>query len=222
MAKRHKSNWVSTTDFGKAHGMSSAQVRKLLANKVIPAQALRKDPTHAHRWQIDAAAFDGDLAALGLTRNNSLRKAISAKRDAANPNAQSPDDTPLSELLAKGPAEDSIDEATGWDANLPSPDALKQRILAVELATKRIQLEKLRGAVVERSAVDKVLAEFGTVIRAKLEAVPSVCIDDVLAAPDRDGAQSEMERAIREALEDLTRVNKLKYTPDEHAQDEEE
>lgn len=221
MAKRHKSNWVSTTDFGQSHGMSSAQVRGLIQNGGLPKTALRKDPTHAHRWQIDAAAFDGDLAALGMTSDTTLRKSISAKRDAANPNAHSADTTPLSELLANGPAEDRIDEATGWDANLPSPDALKQRILSVELATKRIQLEKLRGSVVERSAVDKVLAEFGTVLRSKLEAVPSVCIDDVLSASDRDGAQSAMEQAIRDALEDLTRTDKLKYTPDEHAQEEE-
>lgn len=83
---------------------------------------------------------------------------------------------------------------------------LKRLTSEVRLQKEAIELRKLKGELVEKSAVYSSLFSMGQEIRATFEMIPDRIIDDILASGTRNAAHEVLTVAISEALDNLSRV----------------
>lgn len=72
----------------------------------------------------------------------------------------------------------------------------------------KLKYEKEAGLVVNKQAVTMALFEFGREIRSALTAIPARTIDYVLAAKTRHEAEMILAKAIHDALQDLSDIDK--------------
>ena len=79
---------------------------------------------------------------------------------------------------------------------------LKRRKEMINIQKGVIELKKLQGTLVDRADVNKLLFEFGKMIRERLLAIPDRVVDDLLASDTR----AEAHRFLYAALEDELRA----------------
>lgn len=102
--------------------------------------------------------------------------------------------------------EESPDIAGGLTIN-----DLKRRNLALKNEKEQLEVDRMKGELVERVAVDKALYEFGAIIRSEMMAIPARVVDSMLAADDRPSAALILSDAIENALKQLVKIGKIKY-----------
>lgn len=104
----------------------------------------------------------------------------------------------------------TIGEAGQEKPNGTSIAAIKKAQAVVDLEKKKIELDRLKGTLVEKDSVYKELFEFGQKVRQRMQAIPARIVDDVLAAASRTEALRIIADAIDDGLTDLADADNLK------------
>ena len=86
-----------------------------------------------------------------------------------------------------------------------------QKVKAIfDTKIRELEYKEKTGKLVEKEAVYAALMRKGLEVRAKIEAVPERCIDEVISAGSRSKAYQVLKKAIYEALMEITTMPKIK------------
>lgn len=174
---------MSAAAFSRALGIAKKNVSEMLADgRISPEHWTRK----GHYYHIDVAGAIADI------RKNTVRssKILGTRPD--NP----------------GPVEQA-EKQPGGEA-LASQARLKQAHLAIRLQAEQLKLQQAKGELVRRDEAYSALYEFGQVMRAKLQQIPAAIVDEVMSARNRKDAEAVIDRAIYDALSELSKGEELK------------
>ena len=89
--------------------------------------------------------------------------------------------------------------------------AMKAATVKLKLAKEKMQYDKEMGKLVNKEVVFKQLFQFGLEVRTKIEAIPNLIIDEMMATKDRNEKKLILEKAINEALMHLSETDKIKF-----------
>lgn len=89
---------------------------------------------------------------------------------------------------------------------------IKRSTAAVDYQLKKIELEKKKGALVEKNEVYKQLFNSGKAVREAIMIIPDRIIDNIMAAKNRAEAHTILFKELESALEELSRLPNLQFT----------
>jgi hypothetical protein len=219
---------VSFREFARLTGTSDGAVRKAIAResikeglvddggkvKILPSVASKE-------WGkpiISADPVPKDATAQGaLAKDELIALATSwaEKPDISNVPTKGKDlaGEPVAEEVAPGLADDELsDEDIEVIAEIKdnTSKAEAERQIAVFKARKaKAEFLKVSGELVEKSVVYQQLFDFATVIKQAIMNVPDRCIDNVLAADNRNEAQITMSNELADALTSLSNMSRV-------------
>lgn len=100
----------------------------------------------------------------------------------------------------------NVDNLLG-DAGAIDLEEAKRRKMAAEAALAEVELEKVRGTLVEMEVIEKTWTELVTNCRAKLLSIPAKTSPEVFAAENLTEVKAVLKGAILEALNELSDSN---------------
>lgn len=172
---------MSAAAFSRALGVSKPTLSEMLADGRIAPESWTKK---GRLYRIDVASAVRDI------RANTTGKSKILGTDSGEP--------------------EQPDEVNPGGKALASQARLKQAHMAVKLQAEQLKLQQAKGELVKRDRVYSALYEFGQVIRAKMQQIPAAIVDDVMSARSRKEAEAVIDRAIYEALSELSKGEELK------------
>ena len=97
----------------------------------------------------------------------------------------------------------NVDNLLG-DAGAIDLEEAKRRKMAAEAALAEVELEKVRGTLVEMETIEKTWTELVANCRAKLLSIPAKTSPEVFAAENLTEVKAVLKGAILEALNELS------------------
>jgi len=184
--------WNANSDAGRMR----PKAVEAFASAAKKAEAGRVEETPAEAEAHDPAEFamkEGPAEMKPTAKQTTTKKPATKKPAARKPTARKPTtDAPGSESNGT--------DALGAEASFN--DARKSKMI-YEANIKKLEYEKLKSELVEKSEVYRRLFSLGKELRISLQAIPDRIVDSVISAASRHEAHTIMYEAIASALAEI-------------------
>lgn len=107
---------------------------------------------------------------------------------------------------------DTKDKRGGGESDTSTLIEIKKDQATIDLELNNIKLARIKGELVLKSEVFKVLFEFGKNFRDQLTVIPDRIADNLFAAESRNQIHIILTEAIEDALRNLANTEKLDFT----------